>query len=132
MAEDGTITPEDIDEDIFEKNLLIKDSLPLDLLIRTSGVERLSDFMLWQVSKNSPNFLVKDIQLISSVSRKYGDKIHRFLLAGFFYLEVFPNVNSIPVTKPTSIIYSILRYLFTFDRLWLLILHCIHLICVSS
>lgn len=132
MAEDGTITPEDIDEDIFEKNLLIKDSLPLDLLIRTSGVERLSDFMLWQVSKNSPNFLVKDIQLILSVSQKYGDKIHRFLLAGFFYLEVFPNVNSIPVTKPTSIIYSILRYLFTFDRLWLLILHCIHLICVSS
>ncbi|KAG9239524.1 Decaprenyl diphosphate synthase-like protein [Amylocarpus encephaloides] len=38
-----TITPETI-----EQNLLTAGDPPLDLLIRTSGVKRLSDFMMWQ------------------------------------------------------------------------------------
>ncbi|WBW70660.1 cis-prenyltransferase [Schizosaccharomyces osmophilus] len=53
LAEDEKIVPEDIDEALFEKNLLLNDSLPLDWLIRTSGVERLSDFLMWQVHEDS-------------------------------------------------------------------------------
>lgn len=38
-----------IDEQLIEDNLYTQNQAPLDLLIRTSGVTRLSDFLLWQV-----------------------------------------------------------------------------------
>eukprot|EP00158_Paraphelidium_tribonemae_P002014 Partr_v1_DN25039_c1_g1_i3_m50853 putative Dehydrodolichyl diphosphate synthase len=38
--------------EIFEKNLMTASCPPLDLLIRTSGETRLSDFMLWQCMDN--------------------------------------------------------------------------------
>lgn len=41
----------DIDEASIERNLYTGEDPPLDLLIRTSGVTRLSDFLLWQVSE---------------------------------------------------------------------------------
>lgn len=40
--------PETITADILTENMFTADAPPLDLLIRTSGVRRLSDFMLWQ------------------------------------------------------------------------------------
>ncbi|EGC37029.1 hypothetical protein DICPUDRAFT_150424 [Dictyostelium purpureum] len=43
---DNLIESEDIDQDLFENCLYIKEDL--DILIRTSGEYRLSDFMLWQ------------------------------------------------------------------------------------
>lgn len=39
---------QDINEEIITRNLYTGKSPPLDLLIRTSGVYRLSDFMLWE------------------------------------------------------------------------------------
>lgn len=39
----------DITEDTVNANLYTSASPPLDILIRTSGVSRLSDFLLWQV-----------------------------------------------------------------------------------
>jgi undecaprenyl diphosphate synthase len=48
-VENGEIEVEDIDERTIEERLYTKDSPRPDLLIRTSGVRRLSDFLLWQV-----------------------------------------------------------------------------------
>lgn len=42
-----------IDDETIDKYLYTKDSPPLDLLVRTSGTYRLSDFLLWQAV--SPN-----------------------------------------------------------------------------
>ena len=43
----GTLEPEAIDEKVIEKHLY-RDLPPVDLMIRTSGEERLSNFLLWQ------------------------------------------------------------------------------------
>lgn len=41
------ITEQDIDSQMMTS---LGDSPPLDILVRTSGVKRLSDYLLWQVS----------------------------------------------------------------------------------
>lgn len=46
----GKISPEDIDEKLFESHLYTAGQLPPDLIIRTSGEQRLSGFLLWQSS----------------------------------------------------------------------------------
>lgn len=40
----------DVTEAAVAENLYTSASPPLDILLRTSGVSRLSDFLLWQVS----------------------------------------------------------------------------------
>ncbi|RDL41130.1 Ditrans,polycis-polyprenyl diphosphate synthase ((2E,6E)-farnesyl diphosphate specific) [Venustampulla echinocandica] len=45
--------PETITADTIEQHLLTAGDPPLDLLIRTSGVKRLSDFLLWQCHENT-------------------------------------------------------------------------------
>lgn len=42
------LDPESITEATIEEHLFTAGNPPLDLLVRTSGVKRLSDFMLWQ------------------------------------------------------------------------------------
>ncbi len=44
----GRLSPDTIDEDIIESHLYTKDTPDPDLIIRTSGEERLSGFLLWQ------------------------------------------------------------------------------------
>ena len=44
----GAISPQAIDEEAIEAELDTRDLPPLDLLIRTSGEVRLSNFLLWQ------------------------------------------------------------------------------------
>ncbi|MGN1322378.1 MAG: polyprenyl diphosphate synthase [Methanosphaera sp.] len=46
----GKIEPEDIDEDMINKNLYTAGLEDPNLIIRTSGEERLSGFLLWQSS----------------------------------------------------------------------------------
>ncbi|KAJ5183682.1 hypothetical protein N7492_001298 [Penicillium capsulatum] len=47
------ISPETISRQTLSDHMLTKGTPPLDMLIRTSGVERLSDFMLWQCHENT-------------------------------------------------------------------------------
>ncbi len=49
-ARDGLLDPSIIDEALFENELETRDLPPLDLLIRTSGEVRLSNFLLWQAA----------------------------------------------------------------------------------
>ena len=49
-ARDGTLDPATIDEAAIEAELDTSDLPPLDLLIRTSGEIRLSNFLLWQAA----------------------------------------------------------------------------------
>jgi undecaprenyl diphosphate synthase len=46
----GEIEPEAIDEAMLDRELDTADLPPLDLLIRTSGEQRLSNFLLWQAA----------------------------------------------------------------------------------
>lgn len=47
------ISPETITRQTLSDHMLTKGTPPLDMLIRTSAVERLSDFMLWQCHENT-------------------------------------------------------------------------------
>jgi undecaprenyl diphosphate synthase len=46
----GELKPSDITEDIFAQGLTMSDLPDVDLLIRTSGECRISNFMLWQMA----------------------------------------------------------------------------------
>jgi undecaprenyl diphosphate synthase len=47
---DKTLNPEDINESIMSNHLMTKDIPDPDLLIRTGGEKRISNFLLWQMS----------------------------------------------------------------------------------
>jgi undecaprenyl diphosphate synthase len=46
----GEIAPDQVSEALIEAELDTRDMPPLDLLIRTSGEQRLSNFLLWQAA----------------------------------------------------------------------------------
>lgn len=56
-VKEGKISTEDIDETLFENHLYTKDLPPVDLLIRTSGEVRISNFLLWQIAYAELQFL---------------------------------------------------------------------------
>ena len=41
---------EDINEDVIDQHLMTSDLPPLDLMIRTSGELRISNYLLWQLA----------------------------------------------------------------------------------
>jgi undecaprenyl diphosphate synthase len=45
---EGRIEIDDIDEELFAKHMYLPDMPPVDLVIRSSGEHRLSNFLLWQ------------------------------------------------------------------------------------
>ncbi|MBI3021144.1 MAG: isoprenyl transferase [Candidatus Omnitrophica bacterium] len=68
-ARAGDLVPEQIDEAVFARHLYAPDLRDPDLLIRTSGEQRLSNFLLWQssytelyvTSKLWPDFSKEDL-----------------------------------------------------------------------
>ncbi len=50
LVQKGEIKPEDINENLIQSNLYTADIPAPDLLIRTSGEKRLSNFLLWQMA----------------------------------------------------------------------------------
>jgi undecaprenyl diphosphate synthase len=50
QVQQGTLNPDDIDERLFERHLYTVETGSPDLLIRTSGEMRLSNFLLWQMA----------------------------------------------------------------------------------
>ena len=56
-VKNGDINENDIDEHLFEQHLYTKELLPVDLLIRTSGEVRVSNFMLWQIAYAEMQFI---------------------------------------------------------------------------
>ncbi len=80
----GRIKPESIDEDLFGRMLYTRDLPDPDLLIRTSGEKRISNFLLWQISYSELYFtnvhwpafdekeFVKAIDTYRRRERRYG------------------------------------------------------------
>jgi len=56
MVEQGDLKPADLDQDLLERLMYTNHSSRPDLLIRTSGETRLSDFLLWQASSSITYF----------------------------------------------------------------------------
>jgi undecaprenyl diphosphate synthase len=50
QVQGGMLRPEDITHDLFSQQLYTKDMPDPDLLIRTSGEYRISNFLLWQLA----------------------------------------------------------------------------------
>ena len=55
----GKIKLDDINEELFSNHLYTKDLPKLDLLIRTSGEQRISNFLLWQLAYSELYFTKK-------------------------------------------------------------------------
>ena len=81
----GNVNPEDINEEFISNNLDTKDIPDPDLLIRTSGEQRLSNFLLWQIAYSEfyiadchwPDFnkdeLIKAIEEYNKRDRRFGN-----------------------------------------------------------
>ncbi|XP_014473865.1 PREDICTED: dehydrodolichyl diphosphate syntase complex subunit DHDDS [Dinoponera quadriceps] len=80
------ILPEDINENLISECLYTYNSLNPDLLIRTSGEVRLSDFLMWQISDTCvyfTNLLWPEFSLWD------------FLSAIFYYQKCYPDLQRV-------------------------------------
>jgi undecaprenyl diphosphate synthase len=80
----GEIKPEDINEDTIEQELDTAGLPAPDLMIRTSGEQRISNFLLWQLAYSElyftsvpwPEFdkneLAKAVEAYNNRDRRYG------------------------------------------------------------
>jgi undecaprenyl diphosphate synthase len=47
---EGTLSPETIDDSAIDREVCLADDAPVDLCIRTSGEQRISNFLIWQMA----------------------------------------------------------------------------------
>lgn len=85
-VQNGDIIPAEIDEQLITNNLYTAGQPEPDLLIRTGGEQRISNFLLWQlayteflfIDKYWPDFTNEDldeaIQVFQNRNRKFGGK----------------------------------------------------------
>lgn len=79
----GRISPENINERLVEQFLYTSEMPPLDLIIRPSGEQRLSNFLIWQAAYAElifmdvlwPDFSKKDLE---SAIKEYTGRSRRF------------------------------------------------------
>ena len=79
LAEDiraGRLNPEDIDEHAFARHLATADLPDPDLLIRTSGEMRISNFLLWQLAY--AEFVFPDVLWPDFSEQNFADAIAEF------------------------------------------------------
>lgn len=50
QVQEGTLRPDTIDEDTLSHTLCLSDHTSVDLVIRTGGEHRISNFLLWQIA----------------------------------------------------------------------------------
>ena len=82
-VQDGRLVPEDIDVKLLHSRLYLPDLPDPDLLIRTAGELRVSNFLLWQISYSEiwvsdvcwPEFGVEQLH---EAFRDYGRRVRRF------------------------------------------------------
>jgi undecaprenyl diphosphate synthase len=84
QVKSGELDPSQIDESLFDRHLSTYPSPSVDLIIRTSGEQRISNFMLWQAAYSElyftktlwPDFSRAEftdiIDLFSSRERRFG------------------------------------------------------------
>ena len=86
---EGTLKVEDIDAPVFENNLYSKGLPAPDLLIRTGGDLRVSNFLLWQIAYSeiwttqvfwpdfTPDMLVEAIKMYQKRERRFGGLVQK-------------------------------------------------------
>ena len=87
QVKSGQMNVADIDEGLFEQHISLAGLPPLDLLIRTGGEHRISNFLLWQcayaefyfTSTLWPDF---DEQTFAAAVADFGERQRRFGLTG--------------------------------------------------
>ncbi len=80
---DGKLKPEDLDDDFVQQNLHTHDMPDPDLIIRTSGEQRLSNFLMWQAAYSEFVFLDEywpefGEELLLKAFKEYTDRERRF------------------------------------------------------
>ncbi len=81
---DGNLNIDDINEEVFQNHMECFDLPPIDCMVRTSGEQRISNYMLWElayaelifVDEHWPDFKVDSLKnvlyLFSLRNRRYG------------------------------------------------------------
>lgn len=83
-VKNGVINLDDINEQVFENHMMCANLPPVDLMIRTSGEQRISNYMLWELAYAEmifpgtpwPSFtkkeLIKCLKIYEGRNRRFG------------------------------------------------------------
>jgi undecaprenyl diphosphate synthase len=83
---EGELSPEQIDADLFDRHTALADLPKPDLLIRTAGEQRISNFLLWQCAYTEfyftdvfwPDFgeleMLRALQVFGQRDRRFGGR----------------------------------------------------------
>lgn len=101
--EDNELLPEDLTDTLIDKCLYTSECSDVDLLVRTSGENRFSDFLLWQVpSFNILNMLSCSLNLyICRSHQRYftSQKLYGQILHYGIYWQLFSIIKDVTCIK---------------------------------